>query len=147
MSVVISFFSYSLSSLVSCYIFFLMIRLPPRSTRTDTLFPYTTLFRSNSAAVQCLGERERPALRPHLAHLRHVDRRELRCRDPAARHGRRRGLVQADRRAGFRAGFSNPGPGCGCTSCGRTASPPSEQVSTEHTGTPPRGERVVPYVK
>src|SRR3546814_16706043 len=28
--------------------FFLMIRLPPRSTRTDTLFPYTTLFRSRS---------------------------------------------------------------------------------------------------
>src|SRR3546814_5676120 len=26
--------------------FFLMIRRPPRSTRTDTLFPYTTLFRS-----------------------------------------------------------------------------------------------------
>src|SRR3546814_10496996 len=30
-------------------IFFLMIRRPPRSTRTDTLFPYTTLFRSKSA--------------------------------------------------------------------------------------------------
>src|SRR3546814_4686095 len=28
-----------------------MIRLPPRSTRTDTLFPYTTLFRSGSFAV------------------------------------------------------------------------------------------------
>src|SRR3546814_14946004 len=28
--------------------FFLMIRRPPRSTRTDTLFPYTTLFRSSS---------------------------------------------------------------------------------------------------
>src|SRR3546814_5976236 len=28
--------------------FFLMIRRPPRSTRTDTLFPYTTLFRSRS---------------------------------------------------------------------------------------------------
>src|SRR3546814_8754204 len=28
---------------------FLMIRRPPRSTLTDTLFPYTTLFRSNSA--------------------------------------------------------------------------------------------------
>src|SRR3546814_9761884 len=27
-------------------IFYLMIRRPPRSTRTDTLFPYTTLFRS-----------------------------------------------------------------------------------------------------
>src|SRR3546814_9146607 len=32
------------------YFFFLMIRRPPRSTRTDTLFPYTTLFRSGSAA-------------------------------------------------------------------------------------------------
>src|SRR3546814_20605747 len=30
---------------VFCF-FFLMIRRPPRSTRTDTLFPYTTLFRS-----------------------------------------------------------------------------------------------------
>src|SRR3546814_14729048 len=29
------------------FIFFLMIRRPPRSTRTDTLFPYTTLFRSS----------------------------------------------------------------------------------------------------
>src|SRR3546814_15633529 len=27
-------------------VFFLMLRRPPRSTRTDTLFPYTTLFRS-----------------------------------------------------------------------------------------------------
>src|SRR3546814_10863022 len=31
-----------------CLIFFLMIRRPPRSTRTDTLFPYTTLFRSEA---------------------------------------------------------------------------------------------------
>src|SRR3546814_13536782 len=30
----------------SYYFVFLMIRRPPRSTRTDTLFPYTTLFRS-----------------------------------------------------------------------------------------------------
>src|SRR3546814_19796952 len=38
---------YSLSSYVmSVFFFFLMIRRPPRSTRTDTLFPYTTLFRS-----------------------------------------------------------------------------------------------------
>src|SRR3546814_14304676 len=34
--------------IASVYIFFfLMIRRPPRSTRTDTLFPYTTLFRSD----------------------------------------------------------------------------------------------------
>src|SRR3546814_6243878 len=31
--------------------FFLMIRRPPRSTRTDTLFPYTTLFRSTGVHV------------------------------------------------------------------------------------------------
>src|SRR3546814_16069103 len=35
-------------------VFFLMIRRPPRSTRTDTLFPYTTLFRSPDP-----GEHER----------------------------------------------------------------------------------------
>src|SRR3546814_8256952 len=32
------------------YFLFLMMRRPPRSTRTDTLFPYTTLFRSVRAA-------------------------------------------------------------------------------------------------
>src|SRR3546814_13792499 len=31
----------------SMHLFFLMLRRPPRSTLTDTLFPYTTLFRSN----------------------------------------------------------------------------------------------------
>src|SRR3546814_4552954 len=36
---------------MSYYIFFLMIRRPPRSTRTDTLFPYTTLFRSVASAL------------------------------------------------------------------------------------------------
>src|SRR3546814_10882679 len=30
-----------------------MIRRPPRSTRTDTLFPYTTLFRSPSPPADC----------------------------------------------------------------------------------------------
>src|SRR3546814_14167174 len=47
---------------VLCF-FFLMIRRPPRSTRTDTLFPYTTLFRSLRLV---------PQMRRHigLAHLR-----------------------------------------------------------------------------
>src|SRR3546814_12827228 len=35
-----------MSSMLFFFFFFLIIRLPPRSTRTDTLFPYTTLFRS-----------------------------------------------------------------------------------------------------
>src|SRR3546814_17284110 len=34
-----------------CLVLFLMIRRPPRSTRTDTLFPYTTLFRSVDVAL------------------------------------------------------------------------------------------------
>src|SRR3546814_12171172 len=38
--------SFSLFTIQSFFFFFLMIRRPPRSTRTDTLFPYTTLFRS-----------------------------------------------------------------------------------------------------
>src|SRR3546814_2969704 len=47
--------------------FFLMIRRPPRSTRTDTLFPYTTLFRSERArhpATLCDAERG-SRFRPH----------------------------------------------------------------------------------
>src|SRR3546814_5236942 len=39
-----------------------MIRRPPRSTRTDTLFPYTTLFRSNAPI---------PAFAPYR--IKHVD--------------------------------------------------------------------------
>src|SRR3546814_5133185 len=45
------------------YFFFLMIRRPPRSTRTDTLFPYTTLFRSSRSAPRAprsAGHRRAP---------------------------------------------------------------------------------------
>src|SRR3546814_2384044 len=38
-----------------------MIRRPPRSTRTDTLFPYTTLFRSAPRRLQCIPGQERHA--------------------------------------------------------------------------------------
>src|SRR3546814_13076408 len=49
--------------LYAWFFFFLMIRRPPRSTRTDTLFPYTTLFRSPGRAA-----RRRTAGRwPHAA--------------------------------------------------------------------------------
>src|SRR3546814_1938282 len=53
-----------------------MIRLPPRSTRTDTLFPYTTLFRS-------------------------IERGELRMAEPRLAHGNR-GIGQTLGRAGAR---------------------------------------------
>src|SRR3546814_15873641 len=38
-------------------LFFLMIRRPPRSTRTDTLFPYTTLFRSTGRMIELFAGR------------------------------------------------------------------------------------------
>src|SRR3546814_17361768 len=44
----------SLSDCV-CRFFCLMIRRPPISTRTDTLFPYTTLFRSKEDDLQLVG--------------------------------------------------------------------------------------------
>src|SRR3546814_16316982 len=60
------------------YIFFLMIRRPPRSTRTDTLFPYTTLFRS--------GDVVRDALVEMVADHQHVEM--LVDRIHGIRHGR-----------------------------------------------------------
>src|SRR3546814_12878268 len=63
---------YYVCVIISClYIvfFFLMIRRPPRSTRTDTLFPYTTLFRSlaicppGSLSRSCQPWRRRPPRR------------------------------------------------------------------------------------
>src|SRR3546814_1380358 len=49
-------------------LFFLMIRRPPRSTRTDTLFPYTTLFRSARMTPECdLRPSARPACCPCLS--------------------------------------------------------------------------------
>src|SRR3546814_14105956 len=59
------------SSVTSSVFFFLMIRRPPRSTRTDTLFPYTTLFRSvpeqARAMFPCVMPDDVPALSDALA--------------------------------------------------------------------------------
>src|SRR3546814_7833515 len=74
-----------------------MIRRPPRSTRTDTLFPYTTLFRSESGgeghgfeAGEAGGDRRRgkPARREALHRLRD-------CRDM----GGRRSAATAENRS------------------------------------------------
>src|SRR3546814_4700511 len=59
-----------------------MLRRPPRSTRTDTLFPYTTLFRSRRRAVQA-------ALHPRGGEQR------LPRPDPAGPAGLRHGLQRA----------------------------------------------------
>src|SRR3546814_19640919 len=53
-------------------LFFLMIRRPPRSTRTDTLFPYTTLFRSDDQLPRVAEAEDRSSERPdrHDCHRR-----------------------------------------------------------------------------
>src|SRR3546814_2142097 len=58
-----------------------MIRRPPRSTRTDTLFPYTTLFRSSRRRVQ-RGFRELPgvAVAKTLFSSPGADKAEIGCR-------------------------------------------------------------------
>src|SRR3546814_10078783 len=53
-------------SFAVCFVF-LMIRRPPRSTRTDTLFPYTTLFRSHTADLAAADVRHVPVDRSALA--------------------------------------------------------------------------------
>src|SRR3546814_13652593 len=78
-----------------------MIRLPPRSTRTDTLFPYTTLFRSarrrgqrpqapDPGALRPPGEAADPRAPRLPERLQRRRRRPLR----AARAGLRPGLAQ-----------------------------------------------------
>src|SRR3546814_4658103 len=52
---------------ITVLFFVLMIRRPPRSTRTDTLFPYTTLFRSERAVVEQQRDEVEHVARVHLA--------------------------------------------------------------------------------
>src|SRR3546814_8736210 len=54
---------------IYCLLFFLMIRRPPRSTRTDTLFPYTTLFRSDAAADDAADHDQGGVPRAQAAHI------------------------------------------------------------------------------
>src|SRR3546814_19933396 len=62
--------SYTLSSVsYNVIVFFLMLRRPPTSTRTDTLFPYTTLFRSPAC--------QRPGQSFQEQRYRHISR--VRC--------------------------------------------------------------------
>src|SRR3546814_10909197 len=68
-----------------------MIRRPPRSTRTDTLFPYTTLFRSDRRAA---GGRSR--LHPDRDDLRHAQREGGRPRRHRSRGGARNGGAADD---------------------------------------------------
>src|SRR3546814_1123475 len=92
-----------LFSLLFYLFFFLMIRRPPRSTRTDTLFPYTTLFRSLRAFIsEWMPARYRRPLQAAVLvlGLEHaVDLRdEIAQVEGLGEHlGRRRGLARLQR--------------------------------------------------
>src|SRR3546814_6912564 len=77
-----------------------MIRRPPRSTRTDTLYPYTTLFRSRGQDLRGPAQdgRRRTARRLGLR------------REPGLRHPARRGLQAAPGRLGQRPRHLLPPP-------------------------------------
>src|SRR3546814_14902117 len=68
--------------LIFCF-FFLMIRRPPRSTRTDTLFPYTTLFRSHGGVDRAVVADADP---PHAATRRLEKYQAVRRIWPRRRH-------------------------------------------------------------
>src|SRR3546814_21201769 len=58
-----------------------MLRLPPRSTRTDTLFPYTTLFRSGATVdgyYWLLGDKRIRVLRAPNQLLHHIEAKHAR---------------------------------------------------------------------
>src|SRR3546814_7926661 len=78
------------------YVFFIIIRQHPRSTRTDTLFPDTTLFRSDGARRRPILER----LRRLAGKVRAGKRRAPRQARGFA--GKDRRVAQAARRAGAR---------------------------------------------
>src|SRR3546814_10606861 len=81
-------------SLFSCVLFFfLMIRRPPRSTRTDTLFPYTTLFRSRIWQQRILPARDMAS--DDRCHCHFSARRRLGQTDRARAGGARRGQPAA----------------------------------------------------
>src|SRR3546814_5574506 len=76
-----------------------MRRLPPRSTRTDTLFPYTTLFRSQTAhALFDLGGKRTRGKRGHR-------RRKIARDGPHDRRSRARSIRSVHRQDGERPGL------------------------------------------
>src|SRR3546814_20584786 len=113
--------------------FFLIIRRPPRSTRTDTLFPYTTLVRSDG---QVGRQRQRlhggvgeHALEALVAPVHRQDRTlEAALEEVARQHGTPRAIpaAAADDGDGSR-------PEEGVEVAGGTAQAPGQPVRKDHT--------------
>src|SRR3546814_16800912 len=91
-------------TVVCCMIFFLMNRRPPGSTRTDTLFPYTTRFRSRADGLHAAGPRGAVGGVCEAAQAGNPDRRPRRALpalhgDPRRRPGDGVDLRHGDRRS------------------------------------------------
>src|SRR3546814_667989 len=113
-----------------CLIVFLMIRRPPRSTRTDTLFPYTTLFRSSRACGGIVPVRQGEEMRT-------LGRRQTqRTGDPVQRGGRSRDLTPL---------FDTHVPGCADACELRHFLPPQARRAPSTCGRKPDFLRHKPY--
>src|SRR3546814_16832345 len=126
---------------MGCF-FFLMIRRPPRSTRTDTLFPYTTLFRSGRTA-HVLGADRRRRLRQDHARRLACRTQSLRGNQPGA--GTRRDCAGASDAARLKhiaagtltTGTCHPSALLPAWTTGRRAAQPEETVTLVLVGMQP----------
>src|SRR3546814_20450992 len=86
------------------FVFFYMIRRRPRSTRTYTLFPYTTLFRSALPRIDREAFRREPDLPAvgHAARLSGLCEGDSRRRDQGGRDGGQQSAAMAARAEGGR---------------------------------------------
>src|SRR3546814_15961022 len=130
-----------------------MTRRPPRSTRTDTLFPYTTLFRAEDRR----GHRRRDFATHHHAHqpdhlvvedLAMLDRALQRLRGGDSHHDSRKFFNNACPCSVRIDSGWNCTPCTGCERCRNPISasmPPSsssvQAVTSRHSGTEPRPPR------
>src|SRR3546814_2472205 len=122
-----------------------MIRRPPRSTRTDTLFPYTTLFRSARGAEPHppgVDESPRPPAASPAADRRGPvgGRHHLLSGEPRRLSGQGRQGLRPQDRSRARHGGRHPAAGAGGVV--RPASPaPSRQAGGRRAGLSPRAPR------
>src|SRR3546814_14947686 len=102
---------------------FLMILRPPRSTRTDTLFPYTTLFRSiyfgNAGACDSIAKTNdptRPIRAGQISSASSGGKSRSRCHDPVTPDRRGAGLcLLASRSQSAKHGIAHGGQPSGCS--------------------------------
>src|SRR3546814_10034528 len=125
MCLLLDYYLYAFCVLYYVSFFFLMIRRPPRSTRTDTLFPYTTLFRSVEPGTG----------------LRGIGRKRPVASDARVEDLQLQGMVHADMRVGHGTASVTHGAPVACRSAPGRDRPPPHPVAPQcaPTGARPAG--------